>query len=47
MAVIDDVSYGRLPARVVPLGELERLDSLPRTTVEQKEHLAGLADCSG
>lgn len=48
MAVIDDVSYGRLLARAVPrvietdaenkraIAELERLDSLPRMTAEQK-----------
>jgi HTH-type transcriptional regulator / antitoxin HigA len=48
MAVIDDVSYGRLLARVSPrvietdaeneraIAELERLDSLPRMTAEQK-----------
>lgn len=48
MAVIDDVSYGRLLARVTPrvietdaeneraIAELERLDSLPRMTAEQK-----------
>lgn len=48
MAVIDEVSYGRLLARAVPrvivtdaqneraIAELERLDSLPRMTPEQK-----------
>jgi HTH-type transcriptional regulator/antitoxin HigA len=48
MAVIDDVSYGRLLARVTPrvietdaeneraIAELERLDSLSLMTVEQK-----------
>ncbi len=48
MAVIDDVSYGKLLARVTPrvietdaeneraIAELERLDSLPRMTAEQK-----------
>ena len=48
MAVIDDVSYGRLLARATPrvietdaenaraIAELERLDSLPRMTAEQK-----------
>lgn len=48
MAVIDDVTYGKLLARVTPrvietdaeneraIAELERLDSLPRMTAEQK-----------
>ena len=48
MAVIDDVSYGKLLARATPrvietdaeneraIAELERLDSLPRMTAEQK-----------
>ena len=48
MAVIDNVSYGRLLARATPrvieteaeneraIAELERLDSLPRMTAEQK-----------
>jgi HTH-type transcriptional regulator/antitoxin HigA len=48
MAVIDKVSYGKLLARTTPrvidtdeeneraIAELERLDSLPRMTVEQK-----------
>ena len=48
MAVIDDVSYGRLLARATPrvietdseneraIAELERLDSLPQMTAEQK-----------
>src|SRR5580704_2579356 len=48
MAVIDKVSYGRLLARTTPriietdaeneraIAELERLDSLPRMTAEQK-----------
>lgn len=48
MAVIDDVSYGKLLAQAVPrviatdaeneraIAEPERLDSLPRMTAEQK-----------
>src|SRR5580704_6077793 len=48
MAVIDKVSYGRLLARATPrvietdaeneraIAELERLDSLPRMTAEQR-----------
>lgn len=48
MAVIDEVSYGKLLARAVPrvietdaeneraIAELERLDTLPRMTAEQK-----------